>query len=166
MKQPNLVYKTRTRIIADLTIDLANKIYNDVIAKLEAVADSDNLFYIKALESIDDEPTTFKDFIYFGLKELFNCKEIDLLTNSSTDSRNFLIAYKKLSKFYKKSLSDRERESLTMSYGEMVFVIFEYLSADYIEMVNPEKEEDEKNNTVDPKKLYTDYNEINELFVK
>lgn len=165
MKQQNLVYKARTRKIADLTIDLSNKIYQDVITKLEAVADSDNLFYIKTLESIDDEPETFKSFIYFALKELFNCREIDLLTNSSTDSRNFLIAYKKLSKFYKKSLSDRERESLTMSYGEMVATIFDYLSADYVEMVNPELEEDTKNNNINPKKVYQDYNEICELFV-
>ena len=161
----NLIKKARTRLVSDLTTDVSNKIYSDVISKLEAVADSENNFYIKALESIEDNPRIFKDYIYFALKEVFNCRELDFLDKSPCESRNFLIAYKKLHIFYNKTLSESDRASIHMTYNEMVSLVFEYLSAEYVDMVDPEKLEDEKNNNINPKKIYKNYNEINELFI-
>lgn len=161
----NLIIKTKKKLVTETTIDVANIIYKDVVAKLEAVADSENNFYIEALESIEDNPRIFKDFIYFALKEIFNCRELELLEKSSPDSRNYLIAYKKLHNFYRMTLTATDLESNHKTYNEMVCLIFEYLSKGFVEMVNPELVEDTKNNSVNPKKLYEDYNSISELFV-
>ena len=159
------ICNNKDKIIAELTSAVADDIYNNTIAELEKVADSENNFYITALESIDDSVNQFKNFIYFALKEVFNCRELDILLESSSNSRNYLIAYSKLAAFFRRTLTPEDRASIHMTYNEMLAIVFEYMSRDYVEMLSPEEEEDRKNNTVNPKKTYTDYNAIDEMFI-
>lgn len=159
----NLIVKTRKKMLSETTIDVADYLYKNIINFLDSYVDSENNFYIKAIESIEDNPNQLKAFLFLALKENFTCTELDLLTQSSTDSRNYLIAYNKLGKFYRRTLTQSDLQSNHMTYNEMVAIIFEQMSQNYVEMVDPNA----KNAKTDKEKLMLkDYNAISEMFIK
>ena len=160
MKKTNLISKLTTSCIIN---EVVNEITEDVRYKLNQFGGNESEYFYRTLEYIEEEQENFKAELFLAMKDVFKRNELILLQKSNTDSRNFLIAYNKLCKYFKSKLTIQDIESFHMTQDEVYAMLFDYMSSGYEDKVDPNAKHAE---TKLEKSKLKNYNEISEMFVK